>query len=146
RRGRARARAETECRGAARGRRGGDRVSRGPEAGSREDPKENAMQGRIGMGRRVERSALRRIAAVALAAALVGGEAGAQLSTDFCGCEGSPNSLGDFHSNDPATWPPGSQQVATGCSPILEIPLPEDGVLIFDSFTVGNMATSGCGT
>lgn len=104
------------------------------------------MQGRMATRRRVERSAPRRIAAVALAAALVGGEAGAQLSTDFCGCEGSPNSLGDFHSNDPATWPPGSQQVATGCSPILEIPLPEDGVLIFDSFTVGNMATSGCGT
>ena len=103
------------------------------------------MQGRIETRRRGERSAPRRIAAVALAAALVGGEAGAQLSTDFCGCEGSPNSLGDFHSNDPATWPPGSQQVATGCSPILEIPLPEDGVLIFDSFTVGNMATSGCG-
>ena len=103
------------------------------------------MQGRIETRRRGERSAPRRIAAVALAAALVGGEAGAQLGTDFCGCEGSPNSLGDFHSNDPATWPPGSQQVATGCSPILEIPLPEDGVLIFDSFTVGNMATSGCG-
>lgn len=103
------------------------------------------MQGRIETRRRGERSAPRRIAAVALAAALVGGEAGAQLSTDFCGCEGSPNSLGDFHTNVPESWPEGTVNVGSSCSPNLRIPLPEDGVFVFDSFTVQNTTHTGCG-
>jgi hypothetical protein len=67
---------------------------------------------------------------------------------DICGCEGHP-SLGDFHSVDEATYPPGT--VRNGGT--ITIPLPDDGVLIFDSFTVDNRpdfptnsATVGFGT
>lgn len=94
------------------------------------------------------RSGTRRAAsAIAFGAVLLlGGEgARAQAAFDFCGCAGSPESLGSFHSNDPATWPAGTVDIENGCYPHLRIPVPESGVLVFDSFTVSNRATS-CGT
>ena len=53
---------------------------------------------------------------------------------DICGCEGHPDSLGDFDNRtDPATWPVGITR--DGCQDI-RIALPPDGVVIFDSFYV----------
>ena len=69
---------------------------------------------------------------LALATGLAPGEAAAQF--DVCGCEGSP-SLGDFDSTDESTWPPGTSWSGSN-SPYIGIPLPEDGVLVFDSFSV----------
>ena len=59
----------------------------------------------------------------------------APSTAQICGCAGSPDSLGDFDSLDPATWPPGSTQD----SATLTIPLPDDGVLIFDSALFGDL-------
>jgi hypothetical protein len=79
------------------------------------------------------------VALAALLCALVAvGDAGAQ-SFDFCGCAGSPNSLGNFSSADPSTWPPGTTLVNDfygGCEDAIRVPLPADGVLVFDSITV----------
>jgi len=84
-------------------------------------------------------------AALVLGAALAAAPgAGAQPSFDFCGCAGSPSSLGSFHSDEPGTWPAGTRLTGSTCAPVLEIPLPEDGVLVFDSFTVNNTNDSGC--
>ena len=58
------------------------------------------------------------------------GVSSAQL--DICGCTGNPNSLGAFDTTDATTYPPGT----TSGNQFLTIPLPEDGTLIFDSFTV----------
>ena len=53
---------------------------------------------------------------------------------DICGCEGHPDSLGDFDNRtDPATWPAGITR--DGCNDI-HIALPPDGVVVFDSFYV----------
>ena len=52
---------------------------------------------------------------------------------DICGCAGHPDSLGAFDIADDTTWPPGSTFNA-GNNGGLTIPLPEDGVMIFDSF------------
>jgi hypothetical protein len=62
--------------------------------------------------------------------------AGAQ-GIDVCGCASSPTSLGAFRTLDPATWPPGTT-LSVGSPDIITIPLPPDGVLIFDSFEVQN--------
>jgi len=51
---------------------------------------------------------------------------------DICGCEAAP-SLGTFDTSDPTTYPPGTT-VVSGFNII--IPLPEDGILIFDAFSV----------
>lgn len=85
-------------------------------------------------------------AAVAFGAVLLlGGEgAKAQATGDFCGCAGSPESLGSFDSNNPATWPPGTVDPDGWCYPNPRIPVPESGVLVFDGFTVSNRST-GCG-
>jgi hypothetical protein len=56
---------------------------------------------------------------------------------DVCGCASSPTSLGAFRTLDPATWPPGTT-VSVGSPDVITIPLPPDGVLIFDSFEVRN--------
>ncbi len=56
---------------------------------------------------------------------------------DICGCSGHPDSLGDFVSTDIATYPPGW----TTANNIITATLPEDGVLIFDSFTLSNTPT-----
>jgi hypothetical protein len=50
---------------------------------------------------------------------------------DICGCEGHPDSLGAFNLDDPATWPPGTKQSTNR----IDIPLPPDGVMVFDSFS-----------
>jgi hypothetical protein len=74
--------------------------------------------------------------ALGLALAALPGTTWAQ-SFDICGCEGSPDSLGDFDSRDQATWPPGTSW-AGGGSPHINIPLPDDGVLVFDSILLAN--------
>lgn len=53
---------------------------------------------------------------------------------DICGCETHADSARHFHSADPGTWPDGTVQSGTS----ITIPVPEDGVLIFGSFTVDN--------
>jgi hypothetical protein len=54
---------------------------------------------------------------------------------DLCGCEGHPESLGAFDSNDPSTWPPGTTGDLNYWSSnrTITFTLPEDGVMIFDS-------------
>ena len=52
---------------------------------------------------------------------------------DLCGCINHPDSLGAFDSADPTTWPPGTE-IPKNQNWRMYIPLPEDGVLIFDSF------------
>ena len=52
---------------------------------------------------------------------------------DLCGCANHPDSLGAFDSNDPATWPPGTE-IPKNENWRMYIPLPPDGVLVFDSF------------
>jgi len=51
---------------------------------------------------------------------------------DLCGCKEHPQSLGDFDPARQESWPPGS--VMNDSKQILTIPLPPDGVLIFNSF------------
>jgi hypothetical protein len=74
-------------------------------------------------------------------AALVGAGMASAQTTDFCGCAGSPQSLGAFVSNDPATWPAGTigpqNDVFGGCEDRILLPMPADGVLVFDSMTFG---------
>ena len=53
---------------------------------------------------------------------------------DICGCTDNPNSQGAFDSSDEATWPPGTTRPSFNDN--ITIPLPDDGILIFDSFTV----------
>lgn len=70
--------------------------------------------------------------------ALVSAATAQAQTTDFCGCAGSP-SLGAFVSNDASTFPPGtvsSLHYFTSYQPGIAIPLPPDGVLVFDSFVV----------
>jgi len=59
-----------------------------------------------------------------------------RAQVDLCGCEGHPDSLGVFDTSDPATWPPGATLAPAN---VLTIPLPPDGVLIFDSIQVTTM-------
>jgi len=92
------------------------------------------------------------VSAIALAALFGAAEARAQATTDFCGCEGNPNSLGDFNARDSATYPPGTtgtlasphQNVYGSCEDAIRIPLPPDGVLVFDSFIVNGTTNRGC--
>ena len=61
--------------------------------------------------------------------------AGGQLSAadlDLCGCKDHPQSLGDFDTTKRKSWPPGATMNKE--NHILTIPLPPDGVLVFDSF------------
>ncbi len=58
-------------------------------------------------------------------------------SFDICGCEGSPDSLGDFVSGDPETWPEGTQY-SSGSS-FIGLPPTEDGVHVFDNVTISNL-------
>jgi hypothetical protein len=77
--------------------------------------------------------------AIALALACAPSLAGAQ-AIDVCGCADSPGSLGAFNAADPATFPPGTSYTTSGSPDPLTIPLPPDGVLVFDSFVVSNSA------
>ena len=52
-----------------------------------------------------------------------------QAQLDVCGCRNNPGSLGSFDSADAATYPPG----ATFPSEFtMDIPLPADGVMVFN--------------
>ena len=59
---------------------------------------------------------------------------------DVCGCASSPTSLGAFRSSVPATWPAGTTVDPNPNPREITIPLPPDGVLIFDSFEVSDHA------
>ncbi len=63
--------------------------------------------------------------------------AGAQIP-DLCGCAGSPESLGEFDSSDDTTWPTIDGVVTSPSGSTITLPVPEDGVLVFDSFTADN--------
>jgi hypothetical protein len=56
-----------------------------------------------------------------------------QVQLDVCGCKNNPASLGNFDSKDTSSYPPGttSNNVNT-----MEIPLPADGVLVFNSINL----------
>jgi hypothetical protein len=77
------------------------------------------------------------VACVVLAWPLV-----AQTVPDLCGCRDHPNSLGAFDLRDRATWPPGT----TVSNRFVTIPLPADGVLVFDSMYLdwSAAAVPGC--
>ena len=55
-----------------------------------------------------------------------------QVQLDVCGCKNNPGSLGDFNTLDPATYPPGTISAFR----VLAIPLPPDGVLVFNSMNL----------
>lgn len=82
---------------------------------------------------------------VALALALAPAGALAQ-GLDICGCAGSSTSLGAFDSNIPASWPPGTtiSQECLFSTGMITIPLPADGVMVFDSFRVSNSHNNQC--
>jgi hypothetical protein len=80
----------------------------------------------------------RATALLAALAALLGALPVGAQTTDFCGCGGSP-SLGAFVSNDASTHPPGTVGLMNQFGSYdhgIRIPLPPDGVLVFDSFVV----------
>lgn len=87
-----------------------------------------------------------RLLSMVLAALFGALPAGAQ-TTDFCGCAGSP-SLGAFVSGDAATHPPGTVRNPSWINSYdhgIRIPLPPDGILVFDSFTVQYYPGFGAG-
>jgi hypothetical protein len=99
------------------------------------------------MPKRTQRRAIRWLL-LAFAALCTAGAAQAQ-NTDFCGCAGNPNSLGNFVSSNESSWPVGTFRRIDrfgGCEDAVEIPLPPDGVLVFDSFTVAGTTPRGCNT
>jgi hypothetical protein len=63
---------------------------------------------------------------------LAAGTAPGQPALDICGCREHPDSLGAFDTTDEASWPPGTE--ARGNE--LVVPLPPDGVLVFDSVSL----------
>jgi hypothetical protein len=84
----------------------------------------------------MERSGRAGALAAALLALLLGTPPSAfGQGIDVCGCASSPTSLGNFRTSDPATWPPGTT-FFNGSADFISIPLPPDGVLVFDSFEV----------
>lgn len=83
--------------------------------------------------------------ALILAATCAAGTANAQ-TTDFCGCAGSPDSLGALTTTDLAALPAGTtvqNDFFGGCQDRVLIPLPADGVMVFDSMTVST-TPRGC--
>ena len=56
-----------------------------------------------------------------------------QVQLDVCGCKNNPASLGNFDSKDTSTYPPGTTSNAVNT---MEIPLPADGVLVFNSINL----------
>jgi len=60
---------------------------------------------------------------------------------DICGCEGHPDSLGNFDMRDPSTWPAGTT-LDTSVNPvIMYLDVPEDGILIFDNIIFASITT-----
>lgn len=87
------------------------------------------------------------LGALLLGASLIGSGAAEAQNTDFCGCAGNPDSLGAFVSFDQTTWPAGTVQrndFFGGCQDAIEIPLPPDGVVVFDSIDVNRGTSRGC--
>ena len=85
--------------------------------------------------------------ALALATICASATATAQSTTDFCGCAGSPNSLGSLVSRTESSWPPGTVQrndFFGGCEDAIEVPLPPDGVVVFDSIDLNGTTLRGC--
>jgi hypothetical protein len=62
---------------------------------------------------------------------------------DICGCRDSVTSFGDFVASDPATWTAVGATAPTAAS--IVIPLPDDGVMIFDSFNIDSQSGSASG-
>lgn len=76
------------------------------------------------------------LAAIALACTALTGPLIAQTPlADLCGCRHHPASLGAFDTRDRNTWPPGTTQTPSNPRQV-SIPLPADGVLVFDSLHV----------
>ncbi|MCU1383322.1 MAG: hypothetical protein JWL71_2019 [Acidobacteria bacterium] len=88
---------------------------------------------------------LGRICAVAAVAAVAilsrGSVIHAQVSLDICGCTNNPASLGDV---DAANLTAAQQQVMTRGFRTLDIKLPPDGVLVFDSLNLRFAANESC--
>ena len=55
-----------------------------------------------------------------------------QVQLDVCGCKNNPASLGNFDTGDISTYPPGS----TSTYNTVDIPLPPDGVMVFNNIIV----------
>ena len=74
------------------------------------------------------------VAALIAVALLAGGLLlHAQSQIDICGCTNNPASLGDF---DAANLTAAQQQVMTRGFRTLDIQLPPDGVMVFDSINL----------
>jgi hypothetical protein len=56
-----------------------------------------------------------------------------QVQLDVCGCKNSPATLGHFDTLNAATYPPGTTSPGINT---MEIPLPPDGVMVFDSINL----------
>src|SRR5258706_197183 len=56
-----------------------------------------------------------------------------QVQLDVCGCKNNPGTLGNFDTTVPSTYPPG---VSTPSATTMDIQLPPDGVLVFDSMNL----------
>jgi hypothetical protein len=89
---------------------------------------------------------LRRICAVAALIALSllarGSLVHAQVQIDICGCTNNPASLGDLDSG--STLTAAQQQVMTRGFRTLDIQLPPDGVLVFDSMNLRAAPNESC--
>jgi hypothetical protein len=70
-----------------------------------------------------------RVALIVACAALAWPIIAQSPQPDLCGCRDNPNSLGAFDLRDKNTWPPGT----TVNGRFVTVPLPADGVLVFDS-------------
>jgi hypothetical protein len=89
--------------------------------------------------------------AVVLVAVFAAGTAGAQATTDICGCEGSA-SLGPIVvATGVTTLPPGSDITPIqnffpgGCDDALRVPVTTvDGVMVFDSISISGNSPRGC--
>ena len=65
----------------------------------------------------------------------------AQAQLDICGCTSNPSTLGDL---DSANLTAAQQQVMTRGFRTLDIQLPPDGVMVFDSINLRSTAGEGC--
>lgn len=83
---------------------------------------------------------LRRAAAAAVLAAIALWTAprGLTQAFDICGCAGAA-SLGAFDTLNPSTWPPGTEQG----NRYITLPLPDDGILVFDSVNIAPRPSDG---
>jgi hypothetical protein len=77
------------------------------------------------------RRAVAASAAACAAIALWAAPRGLAQAFDICGCAGAA-SLGAFDTLNAATWPPGTEQGFR----FITLPLPDDGVLVFDSVNI----------